>query len=625
MKLKSLRIKNFRSLKDVKVNFEEDLTCIIGENDAGKTSLLNCIMMFSDIDPYNVKPDDFHKTMKQSKEIEVKLELSDGTQILKKYKLNDENRISQETKTYYLKSQIQKEFEKIRNEIDQEYESKPLQELNNNNAVERLKILYRKLFGQNPRGNSRIYKILEDVEQKLVNVEQKLVEAPELIETQNEHRIYVYYLDNRTIENPSETIRTLFLKDIGKDIWYAQINEQGKTLKEVIVEKLNELKNRKEKGFNENLSQKVSEFLGENIKIKTDIIPKESPIGTEMKVEFIDEKGNIVSFENRGDGTKRRTTMALVEFKLQEANTSSEEKDITIFIFDEPDTHLHVKAQRKLIKKLKEYSQNKQIILTTHSPFIINLLKPNQIRALFLDKKGKGLYTKVLSIEKDEQVNKLLHELGIENTLLFFARKIVITEEKSFKQFLHYLYYYCYNMRLHGDLIHIIEGQGVHDPPRFARVLIDELKYDKDNIIVVVDKDINDHPASEKIKELIEELESKGWNKSKNYFEMGKYKEFEDAFEPETIYKAWKTYLEKNRKNIPKEWTLDKVKAAYEKCKTGDCKLREMLKNLNKGCRLGFDHTEKFPKALAEYCSEEWETRLPDEIKRLLERLKEDL
>ena len=40
MYLKSVQIKNFRSLKDVKVELDEKSTILLGENNAGKTSLI---------------------------------------------------------------------------------------------------------------------------------------------------------------------------------------------------------------------------------------------------------------------------------------------------------------------------------------------------------------------------------------------------------------------------------------------------------------------------------------------------------------------------------------------------------------------------------------------------------
>lgn len=41
--LKSIKIKNFRSLKNFNMEFNQGLNVIIGENDAGKTSLIDSL------------------------------------------------------------------------------------------------------------------------------------------------------------------------------------------------------------------------------------------------------------------------------------------------------------------------------------------------------------------------------------------------------------------------------------------------------------------------------------------------------------------------------------------------------------------------------------------------------
>ena len=43
MKIKKLEIDGFRCLLDFKIIFEDDLTVIVGENDSGKTSLIECL------------------------------------------------------------------------------------------------------------------------------------------------------------------------------------------------------------------------------------------------------------------------------------------------------------------------------------------------------------------------------------------------------------------------------------------------------------------------------------------------------------------------------------------------------------------------------------------------------
>ena len=43
MKVSKIRIKNFRLLKDIEIDLEDELSLIIGKNNCGKTSILTCL------------------------------------------------------------------------------------------------------------------------------------------------------------------------------------------------------------------------------------------------------------------------------------------------------------------------------------------------------------------------------------------------------------------------------------------------------------------------------------------------------------------------------------------------------------------------------------------------------
>lgn len=80
MKLKKMRVQNFRSLKDVEISFQDDLTILIGENDSGKSSVLDVLeLVLSAVDATRPQPapdSDFHvdsSTGKPADRIEVEL------------------------------------------------------------------------------------------------------------------------------------------------------------------------------------------------------------------------------------------------------------------------------------------------------------------------------------------------------------------------------------------------------------------------------------------------------------------------------------------------------------------------------------------------------------------------
>jgi len=620
MKIKRIRVKNFRSLKDVTVEFEDGLTCIVGENDSGKTSLIDCIRIFSEVSPCRVNVEDFYKytvdgEQTQEREIEIQIDLSDGTSILKKFLKNDES-VAEERKVFYVKERIEEEISRIESSLSDDQKDKRLRELEDSSLRDALINLATKTLGGSISQNKKVLNLIRDMKNKIAEVDSSHIEST------SEHKIYVYCLDNRTIESPEKTIEELFLRELGKEVWEAVVDESGTTIKQLVEKKIENMREEKEREFKNKVEQKLSEFLNEEAKIKIEANLKEAPIGIDFKSSIVNKYGEEILFKNKGDGTKRRITMAMVELKLQER---SNDRDINIFIFDEPDTHLHVRAQRNLLELLKKYSRDKQIIITSHSPFILNLLKPSQIRALHLwrDEGSGKSFTRVQVLKENvSNVERLLSNLGVENTLLFFAKKILITEEKTLRVFLEHLYFHLHDMPIHGDFIKIIEGRGVTDAPRLAKVILEDFEYNKDQVILVVDNDIDNRSEEDPIYQILEALKSRGWDIDSNFFKIGN-REFEDCFKPEQIYEAWKMYVEKEGRNVGNDWTLENVTRVYQECMNSNEKLRNKLKNLNSGCGVRFNHADTFPKALAEYFSEHPD-QLPEEIKSLLNRLREE-
>lgn len=626
MRIEEIKVKNFRSLKDLYLRFSDDITCIVGENDSGKTSLIDCIRLFSSDNPYKIEMDDFYRykvndgeklNQKIEKKIYIELQLTNGIKAAEEFVLNKSNIISNK-KIFYEKKYIERQLRKIESsliDIDRFKQLKELEEKKQNSIKE----LASKL-NIDSRKTRKVDTILKDINAQLNQL-------GEQIETNAHFNIMVYYLDSLSIDKPETAIEKLFLSDIKTTIWQQSVSIQDwKTdvsIKELIQTEVENLKNTKEKRFKEKIEEKLKEFLGErDLTLKIDVNLEEQPLKIDLKTQIVDKYGSEISIIKKGLGTQRRVTMALLELKLQEINN---EEDINIFIFDEPDAHLHVKAQRDLLKLLRNYSHNKQIIITTHSPYILNLLSPTQIRVLELKKSSDGNhYTTLKTIAKHKselhEINKLLMDLGVENTLLFFARKFLIVEGKTEKVFIETLYSEYCGMTPYGDFIKIIEGEGVTDAPRLVKVLLDDLQYPKEYIYLMVDADIENR-SEQKTYEIVNELISKGL-KEDHIVKVGN-KEFEDIFSPEDIYNAWRLYVIDRGKRIGDDWNLENIKKIFEKCENSDKKIRIELRQLTRGCGVRFNHADSFPKALAKYYAENKE-KLPQVLKNLLEKLKEE-
>jgi len=80
-------------------------------------------------------------------------------------------------------------------------------------------------------------------------------------------------------------------------------------------------------------------------------------------IEYISNNGKRHKTELLGDGVIT-VIRILLQLYIGKSNP---------MIIDEPELSLHPSAQRKLLRILAEYSQNRQIIISTHSPYMISL------------------------------------------------------------------------------------------------------------------------------------------------------------------------------------------------------------------------------------------------------------
>jgi len=267
---------------------------------------------------------------------------------------------------------------------------------------------------------------------------------------------------------------------------------------------------------------KLKIFLPELTEVKVEPIFHARDLNVDAKVKFL-ENGNEISIDNKGDGTKRRMTMALLEFKKEQSLIPND--DQTIYLLDEPDTHLHVKAQLELIETVDGFSTaGNQVILTTHSPFVVNAVKPSQIRLLV---RNNGSST-LRSLSADPSYStKILRALGIENTHLFFSRKLVIVEGETEEQFLPAQYLKQTDHTLSSGLIKVINVRGVQNIVGFALAILE--LHDPTQIFILCDND-----ASPELQELIDKLNIPINQK----FKIG-IKEFENAFKSMALNATW--------------------------------------------------------------------------------------
>ena len=152
----------------------------------------------------------------------------------------------------------------------------------------------------------------------------------------------------------------------------------------------------------------------------------ESSSENQMFLEFSFGKTNHSS-QGAGDGY-------INIFNIIDALYDSSEDNV--ILIDEPEVSLHPDLQRKLFQLLVEYSKDKQIIISTHSPYFVDWeLFSTYSKIIRLRKEKEVINLYELSFESKQNIKKILndthnlHTLSLTTNEIFFLNdNIILTE-----------------------------------------------------------------------------------------------------------------------------------------------------------------------------------------------------
>ncbi len=111
------------------------------------------------------------------------------------------------------------------------------------------------------------------------------------------------------------------------------------------------------------------------------------------------------------------------------AETNAAKANEYLFLLDEPGMHLHPSGQKDLTTLMENLSQKNQLIITTHSPFMINRELPQRVRVV--NKEAKG--THVDNEAYRENWRPLRQSIGLTVSDMFFLSPRGISNDTSKK------------------------------------------------------------------------------------------------------------------------------------------------------------------------------------------------
>lgn len=383
MKLDHVYIKGFRNYKEATVNFSKS-TLIIGANDVGKTNLIYALQILMDrgLSDYNfeLKESDFY-AYEDTKEVIIRAYLTEVVEDCVVARMpgyiSNVGELVLQFKAWYENGKVDYQFYCGKSDSDDDLK-------------ECTGPFYRKYLNIKYIGSRRdFWGYINKSKMQLLNQAKK----------------------GRTEEVVA-----------ADDLLYDEI---GKKLK-FVDEKIPELSY---------VKTATNQLNGELSKLS--IHNKEQQVlfdTSAMDIEQVISNVSISSKHNNkrlvigGEGRINQIYLSLWATQNQQTDISPE---VSIVCIEEPEAYLHPHQQRELAAYLGN-ALNGQVILTSHSPFIVSEFSPNSIIRLYKDSNSQ---TKVASNGCSQAIEEGFEGLGYRMSVLpaevFFADFVILVEGPS--------------------------------------------------------------------------------------------------------------------------------------------------------------------------------------------------
>ena len=471
MKVSKIRIKNFRLLKDIEIDLEDELSLIIGKNNCGKTSILTCLnKLLTSQSGTSLNFDDINLEF-QGKLVDCILnskswndEKNKGIEVYLYIEYNDLDNLANistlmmdlDPKNYTVVLKVEyildcDNFKILKKNIDEEFDQ---YKENSKSAIDKDKFIYRFLHLKHMKYFKQVYKAIHyDVNKSLIEENKfKIIEKKDLYKIISIKSIGARR-DNINKDNDG-TLSHLTSK------YYDRI--KGKEKDEVLREFENELLNTD--GQLSKIYSKIFRKIINNVKqfggVNTNdtLLEITSTLGQQ---ELLKDNTTVVyKADNRqlpesynGLGYLNLISIIIqIETILSEFrkdNETSNPADINLFFIEEPEAHTHPQMQYIFIKNIKELLNaekinengeniiNLQTIITTHSSHIVSECDFDDIKYIKKEVNNgsisKNLKDLEIEYKKEEEdgVKKykfLKQYLTLNRAEIFFADKAILFE-----------------------------------------------------------------------------------------------------------------------------------------------------------------------------------------------------
>lgn len=403
MKIDSVKIKNFRSYKDeVTVDFE-NLTVFVGKNDSGKSTILEALDIFfndgkglgvtkldeNDINVENKKAEDgdneIEITVVFAVPEKLKMEEADKKINLKNdYLLNEADQLEIKKRYKIGKSITQKIFIKAYHPtnsscsdllLKKQNELKKIIEDNNIDCSNR---------SVNSVMREAIWKHYEDdgLELNIKEIDVSKEDSKQIWKEINSYLpAYSLFKSDRQNTDSDSEVQDPLKNAVNMILEVPDIKNNLVKIAKEVEKRLEDVSSRTKK-----MLRAFDEKIAEELK---PVIPPTDKLAWSSVFKSVSIFGDDIPINKRGSGVKRLVLLSFFRAEAERQQEDKETKNGVIYAIEEPETSQHTNNQKILIEALKSLSKNNQVILTTHSPYIVKQLEYSNLR--ILDGQGRVL------------------------------------------------------------------------------------------------------------------------------------------------------------------------------------------------------------------------------------------
>jgi putative ATP-dependent endonuclease of OLD family len=420
MKLTTLKLKNFRNYKEhteIRIN---ELSCIIGKNDIGKSTILESLNSFfnDEIEKTDLSvnsDDDLIEITCIFEDFKENLILDSSVETtLQNESLLNQNNLLEIKKTFKIGSTISKATYIIcLHESDVRIQN--ILSLKNSALKALAEELNVDLTEVNKTKNPPIRKAIKDS----LNSEKSLLELKidGSLDTENNLKaiwiklksylpIYTLFKVDKTIDDKDKDVQDPMKQAIKETLAIPEIKELLEKIEISIKEKSTEVADKTIEKLKE-----IDASLAEKMKSDFNKLPSWDKI---FDLTLLNEQN--VPLNKRGSGVKRLVLLSFFQAQAEKKKIENSSPSI-IYAIEEPETAQHPNHQQILINSFIRLSQsiNTQVLFTTHSSNLVREIPMESLIYIYKDENNKNVVEYGIENDKpnEDTLQKIINTLGV--------------------------------------------------------------------------------------------------------------------------------------------------------------------------------------------------------------------